>query len=179
MISGALAILETDKQRSELSEFYKENKTRLYRFAFSRLHNRESAEDALQEAFLNIVKYPKTFFALDAHKKVSYTLLIISNTISRMMKDRYNSVEEELIDEIEDDSLSVEDIVIGNISADQIKDLINELPEARRQALKLKIVYDLSYRQIADILGITEVTVRKRISDACKILKNYIEENGS
>ncbi len=54
MISGALAILETDKQRNELSEFYKENKTRLYRFAFSRLHNRESAEDALQEAFLNI-----------------------------------------------------------------------------------------------------------------------------
>ena len=62
MISGALAILETDKQRNELSEFYKENKARLYNFAFSRLHNRESAEDALQEAFLNQGYYIKVLY---------------------------------------------------------------------------------------------------------------------
>ena len=74
MISGALAILETDKQRSELSEFYKENKSRLYRFAFSRLRNRESAEDALQEAFLNIVKYPEIFCFGCSQKGVIYTL---------------------------------------------------------------------------------------------------------
>ena len=74
MISSALAILKKDKQRSELSEFYKENKARLYKFAFSRLYNREFTEDALQEAFLNIVKYPEIFCFGCSQKSVLYAL---------------------------------------------------------------------------------------------------------
>ncbi len=42
-ISAALSLLETDKQRNILSEFYKENKNRFYAIAFSKLHNREAA----------------------------------------------------------------------------------------------------------------------------------------
>ena len=47
MISSALAILETEEQRNELSEFYEQYKDRFYAISFSKLHNRESAEDAV------------------------------------------------------------------------------------------------------------------------------------
>ena len=175
MISVALAALNTEQERNILAEFYEENKNRFFAFAYSRLHNREFAEDALQEAFLNIVKYPATFYALDAHKKVSYTLLIIRNTINGILKDPNKKIDDELNDDIEDNSLSVEDIVIGNISADKLKEFINGLPEARKQAVQLKAVYGLSNTQIADILGISETAVRKRISDAYKLIKDFIE----
>lgn len=174
MISAALAVLENEEQRNELSKFYEENKDRFYAIAFSKLHNHESTEDVLQEAFLNIVKYPKTFFALEAHKKVSYTLLIIRNVILHMQKDSDNYMSCELTDAVEDDSLSVEDIAIGNMSAEKLKEFINGLPEARKQAIYMKAVYGLSNTQIADILGISEAAARKRISDAYKIIKNYI-----
>lgn len=62
MISSALAVLKTDEQRNELSEFYEENKSRLYSIAFERLHNRQDAEDALQETFLGIAYIPEKFF---------------------------------------------------------------------------------------------------------------------
>ena len=175
MISAAFAILQTEEERNELSEFYKENKGRFFAIALSKLHKKEAAEDALQEAFLNIAKYPKTFFALEAHKKVSYALLIIKNVISRMQKDSYKHAIVELTDTIVDDALSVEDIVIGNISAEKVKGFINRLPEARKQALNLKAVYGLSNTQIADILDISEAAVRKRISDAYKLIKDFIE----
>ena len=62
MIAGTLAALDTEERRNELAEFYKENKNALYAFALSRTHNREKAEDAVQEAFLRISKYPEGFF---------------------------------------------------------------------------------------------------------------------
>ncbi len=177
MISAALATLNTDAERNELSKFYRENKDRFYAIAFSRLHNRELSEDALQEAFLNIVKYPKTFFALETHKKVSYALLIIKNVISRMQKKSEKHIIEELTDDAANDTISVEEIVIGDISAEKIKEFINGLPEARKQALNLKTVYGLSNAQIADILGISEAATRKRISDAYKLIKDFINRS--
>ncbi len=86
MISAAIAMLNTQDEQNTLSEFYRENKNRLYAIAISKLKNKESAEDALQETFLNIAKYPKTFFALDAHKRLSYALTIIKHVISGMLK---------------------------------------------------------------------------------------------
>ncbi len=174
MISAALAMLNTEDEQNTLSEFYRENKTRLYAIAISKLKNKEAAEDALQETFLNIVKYPKTFFALDAHKKVSYAILIIKHVISNMLKKSGKYIIEELTDTVVDDAISVEEIAAGKIAAERIKEFIKKLPEARREALNLKVVYGLSNAQIADILGISEAAARKRISDAYRLIRDFI-----
>lgn len=52
MISAALAILETEEERNELSDFYEKYKNRFYAIAFERLHNEQDSEDAIQETFL-------------------------------------------------------------------------------------------------------------------------------
>lgn len=49
MISAALAILETDEERNELSLIYESNIKTIYSVAFSKLHNVQDAEDAVQE----------------------------------------------------------------------------------------------------------------------------------
>lgn len=174
MISAVLSMLETDEQKNELAEFYKKNKNRIYGIAFSRLHNRETAEDAIQEAFLNIVKYPKSFFGLEEHKKISYMLTVLGNTISRFLKDSGRNSFDELDEEIESDYLSVEDTVIGNIAAEELKRYIKELPEARRSVMELKLVHGLSNSQIADVLDISEEAVRKRISNTYKQIKAFL-----
>ena len=63
MISAALAVLETDEQRNELSEFYEKNINCLLNYALNMLHNEEETEDAVQEAFLQIADKPDVFFA--------------------------------------------------------------------------------------------------------------------
>lgn len=75
MISAAFALLETDEQRNELAEFYKKNLEKLYSIAVSKLHNRQSAEDAIQETFLRICRYPEKFFEIDVHKGISKNLV--------------------------------------------------------------------------------------------------------
>lgn len=79
MISAALAILETEEERSELSQIYERNIKRFYSIAFSKLHNRHDAEDAIQDAFLAIDKNPKPFFSVSPDKRVSYINVVIRN----------------------------------------------------------------------------------------------------
>ncbi len=51
MIEAALAVLENDKQRNELATFYEQYKNRFFSIAYSKLHNSEEAEDAVQGSF--------------------------------------------------------------------------------------------------------------------------------
>ena len=59
MINTALAILQTDEQRNTLSDFYQTYKNRFYAIAYSKLHDRNLAEDAVQEDKVKIRKHEK------------------------------------------------------------------------------------------------------------------------
>ena len=73
---------------------------------------------------------------------------------------------EALSEDIPDCNLSVEDISIGNVARSELVEFIKTLSEAKKQAVILKGVYGLDNREIADVLGITESAVRRRIADA-------------
>ena len=74
MINTALAILQTDEQRNTLSDFYQTYKNRFYAIAYSKLHDRNLAEDAVQEAFSRIASKPETFFSLSHNKMIAETV---------------------------------------------------------------------------------------------------------
>lgn len=55
---------------------------------------------------------------------------------------------------------------------------INELPDIYKDVLILKYSSGFSDKEIAEILELSEVNVRKRISRARKLLKRNMEERG-
>ena len=77
MISAALTILRTEDERLELSKFYTLYSKRLYAIAYSKLHNRLDAEDAVQETFARIAKNPEKFFSLEDNKRLAYRLKLV------------------------------------------------------------------------------------------------------
>jgi len=95
MISTALALLETDEQRNVLSEFYQKYKNRFYAIAYSKLHGKAAAEDAVQEAFLRIVDKPENFFKIEHNKRVAYADVIVRNVaIDMFNKNNAHKIEE-------------------------------------------------------------------------------------
>ena len=96
MINTALAILQTDEQRNTLSDFYQTYKNRFYAIAYSKLHDRNLAEDAVQEAFSRIASKPETFFSLSHNKMIAYTDVIIRNVSVDMFRNRVMNAPEEL-----------------------------------------------------------------------------------
>lgn len=166
MINAALAVLQTDEQRNILSEFYEENKNKFFSLAYAKLQNSEESEDAVQEAFLRIVKYPEKFFSIEPHKRLPYSIIIIRNVVLQMLEKQGRYTFEELPEGIPDSNLSIEDISIGNVARSELVEFIKTLSESKKQAVILKGVYGLNNREIADVLGITESAVRRRIADA-------------
>lgn len=172
MIASVLSVLGAEERRNELAEFYEEHSNDLYAFALSRTHNRENAEDAVQEAFLRIAKYPERFFALPVHKRISYAVIVTKNAVNNILGESAKS--SELSEEIKDNSLSVEDMALGNIAAEELKAFIMKMPEAQRAAIILKIVHEMTTAEIADALNISEPTARKRVSNAYKTIEKYL-----
>lgn len=173
MISAALAVLDIEDRRNELSEFYKRHKNALYAFALSRTHNRERAEDAVQETFLRIAKYPDGFFALPVHKRISYAVIVTRSAIADIFGE--NARYSELNEATPDDGLSVEDMALGSIAAEELKAFIMKMPEAQRSAIILKLVHGMTTREIAAALNISEATARKRVSNAYRTIEKHLK----
>lgn len=176
MISAALAILETDEQRNELSEIYERNIKVFYSIAFSKLHNQHDAEDAIQEAFLAVARKPDLLFNIPASKRVSYINVIVRNISYKMWNKKHKIYDNETeLDEALNEQLSAEDIVISECMCEQILKFIDALPEITKAAMYLKMHLGLKNSDIATALGISEEAAKKRVARAMQKIKQYVE----
>lgn len=177
MISTVLALLETDEQRNVLSEFYQKYKNRFYAIAYSKLHGKDAAEDAVQEAFLRIVDKPENFFKIEHNKRMAYADVIVRN-VSIDMFNKNNAHElEELTDDVSNENyaLGLEDTVIGSVSKNELLAFILKLPVLQRDILNLKVVFELSNSEIAQKLNVSENVVRQRLYQARKSILDFLE----
>ena len=179
MLSPALAILETEEQRNELSEFYEQYKERFYAIAFSKLHNRASAEDAVQEAFLRIADKPDKFFEIPQSSRAAFTDVIIRHIAVDMFNksSKTDFLNEAITNDFDD--VPLEDRVVSSVSKDELIDFISTLSTLQRDVLELKILYGLSNSEIAQKLSVTENVVRQRLFRARMAIKEYLEKGGN
>ncbi len=180
MIEAALAALDNDKQRNVLAAFYEQYKNRFFGIAYSKLHNSEEAEDAIQEAFLRVVDNPNNFFEMSNGERLRFVDSIVRHiSVDKFNKDRKSATVslEDVDDNIMSDMISPEEKYITDASADELVQFALNLPESQRQVLFMYVHQKLSYSEISKILGISEDLARKRVSNARKAIKNFAERN--
>lgn len=178
MLSGALALLKNEAERNEMSAIYENNKSLFLNIAFNRVQNEEDAEDAVQEAFLEIADKPDTFFSLNEKNQVRY----MSSVVNKIAIDIFNKSRklqtEELSEEIvyqSDDNL-IENAFFDKISREEILTYTETLPETQRAVLILSYSIGLSADEISRTLNIPINTVYKRLHNARKSVKKFIDE---
>lgn len=178
MISAALAILETEAQRNELTEIYELNIKTFYSIAFSKLHNQQDAEEAIQEAFLAIANNPASFFNIPINKRVSYINVIVRNSAYKIWNKKHKMYENEtnLDDSVLDEQMSIEEMMLNDYTLEQILKFIDTLPEMTKAALYLKMHLGLKNSDITKALGISEEAVKKRVTRAITRIKQFVEE---
>ena len=178
MISAALGILETDEQRNELAEFYRKNKNRLYRIAFSKLHNKESAEDAVQEAFLRLAANEKRFFKLSGSERVTFANVVVRNVAVDMYRAEnvVNTVElsENTLNETCDNPPEAE--LIYKFTKEKLTEFMRKLPPLQRDILYLKAVHGMPIREIAEMISVSENVVRQRLFCARQAIKEALRK---
>ncbi len=178
MIFAALAVLESEEQRNELSEIYERNITTFYNIAFQNLHNKQDSEDAIQEAFLAIARNPSALFGIPNEKRLPYINAIIRN-ISRKIWNRKHTTEErevELDENLIEDSVSLDEQIESKYSCEEIYSFIDTFPEVTKTALYFRIHLDMKYSDIAIGLGISEEAAKKRVERAIAKIKQFMED---
>jgi RNA polymerase sigma factor (sigma-70 family) len=136
--------------------------------------NDQDAEDVVQEASLRAFKYWKGFSGRDCR---SWLLAIVRNTFYSWVRQR--SVQPELtsdgeVDDIDDAVPNPENALLQNADREMLRAALEELPLEFREAIVLREMEGLSYKEIADISNIPIGTVMSRLTRARKRLQIYL-----
>lgn len=177
MISAALAVINDENQRNELSEIYRLNAKLFFSVAMSKLHSRQDAEEAVQEAFLSIANNPDCLFNIPSERRVAYINVIIRNHAFRLwnLRNKMKNLEVELKEDIFYEAPLAEEKVCVDCSCEEIFDFIDTLPETEKAALMLKLNFGLRYSDIAKILEMSEECVKRKIRRANAMILEFLE----
>lgn len=138
-----------------------------YRFA----HNREDAEDMLQDGFIKVFSQIHTFENRGAFE--GWIRRIIVHTCINILKR--NKKFNESVDLVHATGLQIRDESVPSIiQAKQVVECIRMLPMGYRTVLNLYAIEGYSHREIAKMLGIEESTSRSQYTRAKVMLEEIL-----
>ncbi len=148
----------------------------LYRVAFSVLRNPADAEDAVQEAFLRVLRHRDT---LDEVRDQRVWLIRIVWNIVLDRKRRAKTRPEtddvaELARVLPSKGLSAEQIASAAQHHAHVLACLEQLPAKEREVLMLSAFEELSSVEIAAVLNITESSVRSRLFRARNLMAGLL-----
>ena len=179
MLDFTFSVIEDEEQRNELAVFYIDHKNKLYSIALSKLHNKEDAEDAVQEAFSRISDKPDRFFNIQLEeKRIAYVNVMVRNIAIDIFnsKNKYVMIdidEEEITDSSD---ISLDDRLLENISRDELVEFVDNLPPLQRNVLILTCFVKLSIDETASKLNISKKAANWRLYLARKSIKEFVSK---
>lgn len=152
-------------------EIYHRYKVFVYNTVASRLADADDAKDITQEIFINLWTGRERLAEIREIKPYLYALsrnYVIS--AYRKQNTRIRG-EQFLLNSMDDLQHSVEDHRIAHELNNSIQELVEQLPETMRNCYNLSKNEGRKNGEIADLLNISEKTVRNNVSEALKRLR--------
>lgn len=150
-----------------LRRIYEDYNPLIYSIAVGILHRREDAEDVTSEFFIRLWKLAPTYRRGRGHR--AWLITIAHNmTIDYQRKHSREQVVEEFPEVSQNEWEQKEEQLINKISLEQA---LNTLEQEERQIVNLKIMGELTFREIAGIIGRPLGTVTWRYQSAIKKLR--------
>ena len=163
-----------DKQKLEF--IYRRYGKKMYTAAYNILKSQSDAEDAVQNAFVNICKRIRDINEKDDDKLRGYVLAIAQNEAYNVIRQRKPETSIDEIPEPADDGVEFR-VEEGDAFRFAVN-VMRQMDEKYRAPLYLYYVMGYSYKETAKALKRSEGTVRVQISRGLQILKKSLKEAG-
>lgn len=179
--------IESEEDYTFIEKLYMNYEKHMYFVAFSILHNQHDSEDCVHDAVLSIMNCLDTFKHIDEERKLRRLVAIaVKNKAIDLYrrKKRQLEVESSMVMEIDGDlvELDVADteadvlqLVINEETRRLVASLVRSLDDIYRDVIVLKFEQEMTTKEIARFLGISEELVRMRYLRAKRLL---IEKGG-
>ncbi|MBM3412948.1 MAG: sigma-70 family RNA polymerase sigma factor [Bacteroidetes bacterium] len=152
-------------------ELYNTYSPKMLAVCFRYAHNREDAEDMLQEGFIKVFTQLRTFENRGSFE--GWIRRIMVHTCINTLKK--NKKFNECVDLIHAATITIrEETVPAVVQVKQIVDCIRSLPIGYRTVLNLFAIEGYSHREIAQLLEIEESTSRSQFTRAKGMLEELL-----
>lgn len=183
MLAFYLSELETKDDKEKFEQIYLSYGKEMFAIANRILRDRESAEDAVQDAFVRIMRNLDKIQDIYSKRTANYIRVIVKNRALQIYK-QYRRREVTVEDyhfflEVPDSFQDVEGQFERKEQADILAGMVLSLPDKYREVLYLYYYNELPYAPIAGILDTTEVNVRQIARRARKILEERLTKEKS
>jgi RNA polymerase sigma-70 factor (ECF subfamily) len=166
---------ETPEKKDELlCEIWEVYHPRLQVYVSGFSGNRGDVSDSVSEILLHVFESIHLYNGRNAFSTWLYTLAR-NRIIDQLRKKKVPN--DSLGDFEPGDSCTPEDLLIKKTEQESVRDAVNRLSGGDREIIYLHFYEGLKYREISEITGIPLGTVKYRMSESRKTLKNDLERS--
>ena len=152
--------MRAEVQKFEL--FYQEHLDGIYRFVYSHVRNREAAEDLTSQIFLKAVR--SLDLERSAHSSTAWLFRVAHTTVADYWRAYYRRAAthslEALVEAGWESPSDADPPLVKSSVTDRVEDILQSLPERDREVLTCRFLLNLSVRETAVSMGVTETNVK-------------------
>ena len=183
MTDDMLVTLYLGGNNSAFDTLLSRHQDRLFNYIYFIVRSKEVAEDIFQETFVKaIVTLQKGSYSSSGKFGAWLTRIAHNLMIDYFRQERNeNSISNDetdydLFNDTRFSDLTVEDQMVNEQTLIDVRRLVNELPDNQREVVFMRYYQDLSFKEIADITGVSINTALGRMRYALINIRRLAEE---
>lgn len=168
---------------SALEILIKRHKQKIYSFIYSKVYDRDVAEDIFQDTFIKVIRTLKRGAYNEEGKFLPWVMRISHNLVidffrkNNRMPKFDNAGEFSIFSVLSDSSLNAEKAIIKEQVENDVRRLVDELPDDQREVLLMRIYNDMSFKEISERTGVSINTALGRMRYALINLRKIIDKH--
>lgn len=174
-------VLETDRDRDRVEQYYLSYGTKIYRLAQKIMGNSDDGWDIAQTVFERISLYPETFFRAEAKYPKTFGGYLMTTAYHLCMtelKKRHIEQKQTVYDANLDALPDPNELDTSSIATLQIREAIRKLHDADQELMYLNVEFGASFPEIAAAQHEKESTLKSRLKRAkMRLAQRLMEEN--
>jgi RNA polymerase sigma-70 factor (ECF subfamily) len=170
-------------QEDALATLIERHKQKIYSFIYSKVYDREITEDIFQDTFIKVIRTLKLGRYNEEGKFLPWVMRIAHNLVidhfrkNNRMPKFDNAGDFNIFSVLGDNALNAEKRLIKSQVEDDVRRLIEELPQDQKQVLQMRMYQDMSFKEIAERTGVSINTALGRMRYALINMRKIIEQN--
>jgi RNA polymerase sigma-70 factor (ECF subfamily) len=170
-------------KEASLEILIKRHQQRLISFIYSKVQDRDVTEDVFQDTFIKVIRTLKKGNYNEEGKFLPWVMRIAHNLVidyfrkSNRMPSFKNTDEFDIFSVLGDGNLNAERQMIQEQIYNDVKALVEELPEEQKEVLVMRMYKDMSFKEISENTGVSINTALGRMRYALINIRKLIEQH--
>ncbi len=163
-----------DHDRQAMAELYQQFVGLLSSVCYRYVPSDDDAKDVLQNSFIKIFTAISSFKYQNDNSFLEWMKRVVTNEALDFLKNRKRITFVDINDNIQEKIEEEQSVEL--LSADDLHQLITELPDGYRTVLNLFVFEGYSHKEIAQLLGIKESSSASQFFHAKRMLEKKIND---